>query len=179
MAATLGHARPVLAAASSSGFRESGLQSLRCLEGDGDGPSPIVAVRSSGLSLESIIGYCESSLGEDEQDEELVIRSLVSEEYLRMLVSLSNERFSVNQERKERFRASLMDLYSQRLNGETRAKEGRVKVKGPEWEDADTRRARKRAEGLQRKKHLEREATGASDEQNPLEDEREGLADVL
>ncbi|BAE62745.1 unnamed protein product [Aspergillus oryzae RIB40] len=84
MAATLQHAHPVLSAASSSGFRESGLQSLRCLEGD-EGPSPIVAVRSAGLSLESVIGYCEDSDADDETATgEPGIRSLVTEEYLQI-----------------------------------------------------------------------------------------------
>lgn len=137
MAATLYHAQPVLSAASSSGFRESGLQSLRCLEGD-EGPSPIVAVRSSGLSLESVIGYYdETSSGEP------VIRSLVSEEYLAMLVAMSNERFTINAERRERFRSTLLALC---IQGKTKSK--------PDWEDPVERKERKRAEGLARKKLL-------------------------
>ena len=185
MAATLDHAQPVLAAASSSGFRESGLQSLRCLDGGDDGPSPIVAVRSAGLSFESIIGYCESSPGdvdverEGDKDDEPVIRSLVSEEYLRMLVAMANERFSVNTERKERFRTNLMDLYSQRHNGGIKSKDNSMKGKDPGWEDPEARRARKRAEGLQRKKQLERQAASGSNEQKPLEDQVEGIADIL
>ena len=62
MAATLKHAQPVLAAASAAGFRESGLQSLKNLD-DADA-FPIVAVRTSGLALESIIGIRESN-GDD------------------------------------------------------------------------------------------------------------------
>ncbi|KAF7587474.1 hypothetical protein BBP40_007195 [Aspergillus hancockii] len=150
MAANLNHAHPVLSAASSSGFRESGLQSLRCLEGD-DGPSPIVAVRSAGLSLESVIGYC----GDDDDDatasNEPVIRSLVTEEYLRMLVAISNERFSINMERKERFREALLHLYS--------GPKMKKKPKPSGWENAQTRRERMRAEGLMRKKLLQDQAT--------------------
>ena len=142
MAASLQHANPVLAAASSSGFRESGLQSLRCLESADDGPSPIVAVRSSGLALESIIGYCD----DEEATEEPIIRSLVSEEYLQMLVALSNERFQTNGERKERFRTLLLELCS-----ENHGKKGRGREKGGNWEDAETRRERKRAEGLKKR----------------------------
>ncbi|KAJ6151296.1 hypothetical protein N7470_007890 [Penicillium chermesinum] len=139
MAATLSHAQPVLSAASSSGFRESGLQSLRCLEGEG-GPSPIVAVRSSGLSLESVIGYY------DESSDEPVIRSLVTEEYLAMLIAMSNERFIINTERRERFRSGLIDLCSleQSQRGKSKGK--------PDWEDPVERKERKRAEGLARKK---------------------------
>ncbi|KAL4989473.1 methyltransferase TYW3-domain-containing protein [Aspergillus falconensis] len=147
MAATLHHAQPVLSAASSSGFRESGLQGLRCLvEGD-KGPSPIVAVRSAGLALESVIGYYE-----DDSD---VIRSLVSEEYLQMLVTMSEERFSVNSERKERFRMALLNNCS--LESPTGANpKGETK---PGWEDPQKRRERMRAEGMARKKLLESQAT--------------------
>ena len=145
MTATLSHAQPVLAAATASGFRESGLQSLRCLEGD-EGPSPVVGVRSSGLALESVIGYCDDD-GDDENDgDEPIVRSLVSEAYLAMLVAMSNERFGVNAERKERFRGGLMVAFS----GD--AKSGK---KMTEWEDPDVRKERKRAEGLARKKMLE------------------------
>ncbi|KAB8255149.1 methyltransferase TYW3-domain-containing protein [Aspergillus pseudonomiae] len=153
MTATLQHAHPVLSAASSSGFRESGLQSLRCLEGE-EGPSPIVAVRSAGLSLESVIGYCEDSDADDATaTDEPVIRSLVTEEYLQMLVAISNERFAINTERKTRFRESLLDLYSANRGPKTNKK-----TKPPGWEDAQTRRERMRAEGLMRKKLLQDQA---------------------
>jgi tRNA wybutosine-synthesizing protein 3 len=136
MCSSLQHAQPVLAAASSSGFRESGLQSLRHLSE----PSahPIVAVRSSGLALESVIGYYahEERAGGTEGGAGTV-RSLVSEEYLRMLVGLGNQRFKVNSERMERFRVKLTESRS------SSGKEG--------WEDADARRERKRAEGLARR----------------------------
>lgn len=155
MAATLQHAHPVLSAASSSGFRESGLQSLRCLEGD-EGPSPIVAVRSAGLSLESVIGYCEDSDADDETATgEPGIRSLVTEEYLQMLVAISNERFSINTERKERFRKNLLGLCSANRGPKTNKK-----TKPPGWEDAQTRRERMKAEGLMRKKLLQDQAKG-------------------
>ncbi|KAI9044919.1 tRNA wybutosine-synthesizing 3 family protein [Aspergillus affinis] len=149
MAATLHHAHPVLSAASASGFRESGLQSLRCLDAE-DGPSPIVAVRSAGLSLESVIGYCEEGTDDDDHvDEEPVIRSLVTEEYLQMLVAMSNERFEVNTERKERFRSSMLDLCGAKTKGKAKS--------SADWEDPEKRRQRKRAEGLLRKKQLEEE----------------------
>lgn len=145
MAATLQHAQPVLSAASNSGFRESGLQSLNCLQDSIDGPSPIAAVRTSGLSLESIIGYCDE---EGNDSNEPVVRSLVSEEYLQMLVAISNERFGVNTERKERFRTHLLGLCAKSQE------KGRGKKAG--WEDAEARRARKRAEGLKRREEMRR-----------------------
>ena len=152
MTATLNHANPVLSAASSAGFRESGLQSLRCLEGE-DGPSPIVAVRSAGLSLESVIGYCEDDSDDDGDDgSQPVVRSLVSEEYLEMLIAISNERFTINNERKERFRASLSKAYSASSSCGSNSK---GKAKPPGWEDPETRRKRMREEGLMRKKLLE------------------------
>jgi tRNA wybutosine-synthesizing protein 3 len=124
MAATLQHAQPVLAAASSAGFRESGLQSLRCLaslDDAGDATSlppssfPMVAVRSSGLALESIIG-CSSDDDQPSRSSEGVpvtganslVQSLVTEEYLAMLVSIANERFIVNKARVSRFRTHLL-----------------------------------------------------------------------
>lgn len=154
MTSTLQDAQPVLAAASSSGFRESGLQSLRCLDDRSEGVNPIVAVRSSGLSLESIIGYCDET---GDSNDAVVVRSLVTEEYLAMLVAISNERFSINTERKERFRLGLLEQCSPEQAGGSKAK---GKSKPPGWEDPEKRRERKRAEGLMRKKHLEDQDTG-------------------
>lgn len=172
MTANLHHAYPVLSAASSSGFRESGLQSLRCLEGDDDGPSPIVAVRSAGLALESVIGYCDDNDAEDDPTSDTpIIRSLVTDEYLEMLIAISNERFSVNTERKERFRKSLLDLYSADQSQGPKAK---GKSKPPGWEDPEKRRERKRAEGLMRKKLLESQTNAA-----PKESDNDGIDDLL
>ncbi|KAL2820018.1 methyltransferase TYW3-domain-containing protein [Aspergillus granulosus] len=171
MTATLRHAQPVLSAASSSGFRESGLQSLRCLDG-GEGPSPIVAVRSAGLALESVIGYCEYDGNGNDDEGHGVIRSLVTEEYLQLLVSMSNERFLTNTERKKRFRAALLNACSMDQPSETKGKS-----KPPGWEDAETRRERKRAEGLAKKKLLEQQTKQANGKSG-FEDQ-EGLLDTL
>ncbi|KAL4963906.1 tRNA wybutosine-synthesizing 3 family protein [Aspergillus stella-maris] len=167
MTANLHHAQPVLSAASSSGFRESGLQGLRCLEGD-NGPSPIVAVRSAGLALESIIGYCEDN---DSESEEPIIRSLVSEEYIQMLVNMSNERFTVNAERKERFRTAVMRNCSAENSSGTAKTKGKTKAG---WENPEQRRERKRAEGLARKKMLESQATRTGHQDTEGEDQRVG-----
>ncbi|KAL2007534.1 hypothetical protein VTN00DRAFT_8972 [Thermoascus crustaceus] len=175
MAATLKHAQPVLTAASSAGFRESGLQSLRCLDDDNDDDtSPIiVAVRSSGLSLESIVGYCD---GEDGNGEP-IIRSLVTEEYLRMLVGIANERFEVNADRVERFQTKLMELFSVPQAAQSGSKgkgKGKVKSRPAGWEDPEARRERKRAEGLRRKELEARrheEEIGAGDGHNNNNDD--------
>lgn len=159
MTATLSHAQPVLAAASASGFRESGLQSLRCLEGE-EGPSPIVAVRSSGLSLESVIGYCDD---EDESSEEPVIRSLVTEEYLEMLLAMSNERFGINAERRERLRTSLLESCSSAQGQSTKGK-GKGKS---DWEDPGVRKERKRTQGLLRKRFLKSQKASAPADPQP------------
>lgn len=168
MTATLHHAHPVLAAASNAGFRESGLQSLRCLETqysnstdqhssatDSTSHSPIVAVRSAGLALESVIGYCEYSNGSTDP----VMRSLVKEEYLQMLVALANERFEVNTERVERFRAKLLSLYT---IGSAPAPKTTHGKKSSEWEDPQARRERKRLEGLKRQADMTRQRESAT-----------------
>ncbi|QVM11024.1 hypothetical protein D8B26_005675 [Coccidioides posadasii str. Silveira] len=156
MAESLKHAQPVLAAASSAGFRESGIQSLRCL--DDSNACPIVAVRSSGLALESIIGYVEKG----NSPEESTVRSLVSEEYLRMLVSIANERFQSNYARMDRFRTKLLALSS--------GSPSNLSSQKREWEDADRRRERKRAEGLQRREAA-RKAAKPNDKTPESEDE--------
>lgn len=175
MAATLHHAHPVLAAAHHAGFRESGLQSLRCLEASHSGPnqnsssadpashSPIVAVRSSGLALESVIGYCDY----DKDDSEPVMRSLVTEGYLRMLVALANERYDVNKERVERFRNRLLDLYS---TGPDAAPNTNHKKQPADWEDPQARKERKRIEGLRRQAEKNREKESAAKSDNSVSD---------
>lgn len=139
MAASLKHAQPVLAAATSAGFRESGIQSLRCL--DDKDAYPIVAVRTSGLALESVIGYLEEG---GTQNDGISVCSIVSEDYLSLLVKLSNGRFQTNSDRVERFYSSLMKLTGNQPSDRSSRKGQR--------EDPDLRRERKRAEGLQRSK---------------------------
>ena len=125
MTASLHHAQPVLSAAINAGFRESGIQSLKNL--DDTNAFPMVAIRTSGLALESVVGYMDN--GRTEQ----AIQSLVSEGYLALLLRVANERFAANTERTQRFEKNLFE--------EQRKSQ-------PAWEDADTRRQRKRAEGL-------------------------------
>lgn len=123
----------------SGGFRESGIHSI-----SGSDPNPMVAIRTMGLSFSSIVAYATPS-GE--------IKPMVPETYLRALVNIANERFVVNSQRTERFRRALLGL-------DVKAKEQADR----EWEPADVRKERKRAEGLRRKQELEmqREAQDAS-----------------
>ncbi|KAL8716164.1 MAG: hypothetical protein Q9220_000069 [cf. Caloplaca sp. 1 TL-2023] len=140
--ASLAHARPLLAAALSAGFRESGIQSLKNLSD----PSaiPMLAVRSAGLAFESIIGIVitrqESEQIEQTENTEETIVPLFSESYLHLLIKIANERFAMNEERVGRFERLLF------------AEEEREKEKkGEGWEDGEVRRERMRREGLERR----------------------------
>jgi tRNA wybutosine-synthesizing protein 3 len=98
----------------------------------------MVAVRSAGYSFDSIIGY---------QDEHGRNFPLVDEKYLQVLVAIANDRFRINGERITRFRTALIDVF--KPSGLTTGE-----VPKPEWEDANTRRQRKREEGLARQQAL-------------------------
>ncbi|OJD35207.1 trna wybutosine-synthesizing protein [Diplodia corticola] len=129
LTASLADAQRVLSAALQAGFRESGAVGLHP---NTDGSiTPMVAVRSIGLTFDSVIA-CEDAAGR--------MVPVVDEQYLQSLVELANERFSVNTERIARFRAQLLAQFQ-------KAGEGKKGHAG--WEDAATRRERKRAEGLE------------------------------
>jgi tRNA wybutosine-synthesizing protein 3 len=94
----------------------------------------MVGIRSMGLALESLVGFEVDGKG-------VAISSNI---HLKKLVEISNVRFKENAKRIERFRMLLKDL--------SRVDEG-VKKRGQdsgEWEDAQARRERKRAEGLKK-----------------------------
>ena len=139
LTASLEQAQMVLSAALQAGFRESGAISLASSKSEP--ATPMVAVRSMGLGLESIIGFGQS--------EARLPDCIVSEETLETLVEQANERFIENTKRIERFRSLL---------GKSVSKEaGEVKRKGQdgrEWESQQVRRERKRAEGLMRSQQL-------------------------
>lgn len=146
MAASLKHAQPLLSAAINAGFRESGVQSLRNLEDPG--ACPMVAIRTAGLALESIIGRAKllrndtTSLESTDgiMSENVGHEALVDKEYLGMLVDIANQRFEANSHRVGRFRACLSKAMSAEASKIRRAEA---------WEDAEQRRLRKRQEGLQ------------------------------
>ena len=138
MAASLHHVQPILTAAINAGFRESGVQSLKNL--DDANSFPMVAIRSSGLALESIVGVISEKGGNDtchadQNDDCKMVDSIVTEEYLELLVNLANERFTTNTERVERFESGLFRQEARRCMA---------------WEDREARKERKRAEGLEK-----------------------------
>jgi tRNA wybutosine-synthesizing protein 3 len=85
IAATPSKAQVILAIAQQAGFRESGIMSL--------GDCPVVAIRSIGLAFDSIVAF---------ENAEGTLVPLVDEVYLRTLVLVANERFTINRERIER-----------------------------------------------------------------------------
>lgn len=140
---SLSHAQTILKAALQAGFRESG--ALNLTSATGEAPTPMVAVRSTGLGLDSVIGRLDV-------DGEGIC--LVSDTYLEGLLAVSNERFEENSKRIMRFRELL--LGSSETPSDMEA--GR-KSKGDDWEDASVRRERKRAEGLKRSQELKEQNT--------------------
>lgn len=133
MTASLHHAQPILAAAINAGFRESGIQSLKNL--DDVNAFPMVAIRSSGLALESIIGCVPDRVKDTIKD----VHSLVSQSYLDLMLNVANDRFKSNTERMNRFESDLFE---------------REAPKSSNWEDSKTRQERKRAEGLKQQEEL-------------------------
>jgi tRNA wybutosine-synthesizing protein 3 len=90
-----------------------------------------------GLALESLVGFYADG------------RQMcsVSEVSLRTLLEISNDRFRANAARIRRFRELLIQLTSDEAGPKRR--DGTE-----EWEDAEDRKERKRAEGLRRKEML-------------------------
>lgn len=140
-----------------AGFRESGAVSLGASKlGEAN---PVVAVRSTGYSFDSIIGY---------QDEAGRNVSLIDENHLRTLVCIANERFKINVERIARFRTQLLESY--RPTSETTSGSSK-----PDWEDADARKQRKRAEGLARQQALQ---SASSERKAPAGNESLDIDDI-
>jgi len=100
----------------------------------------MVAVRSTGLALDSVIGWLNA-------DDDCIC--IVSETYLKGLLAVANERFEENSRRIARFH----DLLLGSTVIPTEMESGK-KTRGSDWEDASVRRERKRAEGLKRSQEL-------------------------
>ena len=141
-----------------AGFRESGAVSLGSSK-TGE-TNPVVAVRSTGYSFDSIIGY------RDEKGRNI---SLIDESHLRTLVEIANERFKINIERITRFRTQLLESYQPTS---TATASGAAK---PDWEDANVRKQRKREEGLARQRALQ---AASSEEKVPTGNESLGVEDL-
>lgn len=136
MTASLYHAKPLLTAAINSGFRESGVQSLKNLE-DPEA-CPMVAVRTAGLGLEAII----ASIGGSDDDGPFHVRHFVTKEYSTMLLKIANERFAANKQRIDRFQRCLKEAMALKVEREQHSND---------WESQEARRRRKREEGLRKK----------------------------
>lgn len=134
MTASLRHAQPVLSAAINAGFRESGVQSLKNL--DDLSSFPMVAVRSSGLALASLVGFMNEDSG--------AVQSLVNEEYLKILLNIANERFEANSDRVQRFKSNLLR---------------KTEIHKPLWEAKNARKERKRTQGLKQQARYHEENT--------------------
>lgn len=126
-----------MSAALQAGFRESG--ALNLVSSGTEPATPMVAVRSMGLALESLIGY-------HFDGKELC---MVSPTDLQLLVEISNERFNENEKRISRFRTLLNQLSLGDAKEECKKGEN-----GEAWEDPIVRRERKKAEGLLRRQQL-------------------------
>lgn len=150
LAASFEEAQFVLSAALQAGFRESG--AINLVSSTKAPPTPMVAVRSMGLALESIVGF---------HDGEKEVCS-VSEGALRTLLEISNERFQVNSARITRFRELLVSMSTQAA-----PKRGED---GEEWEDAQERRERKRTEGLRRREIINNAKDGPKEDPGVSED---------
>jgi tRNA wybutosine-synthesizing protein 3 len=70
----------------------------------------MVAVRSSGLAFDCIVGYSEQTghIAEEDEGGRSQVHPIVTEAYLRTLIGIANKRFEVNAERRERFRLTLL-----------------------------------------------------------------------
>ncbi|KAK0668615.1 methyltransferase TYW3-domain-containing protein [Cercophora samala] len=134
LTASHSHAQKVIQAGMEAGFRETGAVSL--LSRQDEDHNPIVAVRSMGLSFESLIGV---------EDGAGTRKAVVGSGYLNRVVNNSEKLFKENEKRIGRFREALKAAFE----------EGSKKKEG--WEDADARRERKRLEGLRRKEELQRQ----------------------
>ncbi|KAL6826205.1 methyltransferase TYW3 domain-containing protein [Trichoderma camerunense] len=147
LTASLGHAQLLLRCALQAGFRESG--AINITSQSNEQTMPMVAIRSMGLSIESLVGY---------QDSEGQRRRIVSAGYFKMLLQISNERFVENTKRIERFRSAFKEAV---LEPKSSSISKKLNPEGKEWEDAAARRERLRAEGLKRKAALQAEKADA------------------
>jgi tRNA wybutosine-synthesizing protein 3 len=168
MTASLHHAQPIVAAAINAGFRESGVQSLKNLS-DGN-VFPMVAVRSAGLRVESLVGVCydhdrvcegkkaprgagdcegldEERDEEEDEDED----SKDDDNDAETVWSIVSDTYCelLQQLANERFEANSERVA--RFEEELFRKRG---VRGGYWEDGGKRRERKRGEGLRRREGL-------------------------
>lgn len=130
-------AHALLAIALSCGFRESGIMNPALAEGQ----CPMLAIRSAGLSLDAVVGLFDEATDR--------ILTLVDENFLRIQMKLCNLRFQENQRRIYIFQKRAEEaLFPQEKQ------DGDDGGAGNGWEDKETRRLRKREEGLRRQREM-------------------------
>ncbi|KAK3065787.1 hypothetical protein LTR53_018037 [Teratosphaeriaceae sp. CCFEE 6253] len=100
-------AQHAASAALTAGFRESGITSIVDHSAN-QTATPMVAVRSSGLAFDCVIGYCDQHSGEALSGEQSRIKLMVFEAHLRTMLEIANQRFTTNEERRERLREALL-----------------------------------------------------------------------
>ncbi|OAA60552.1 cog1590 daomin protein [Niveomyces insectorum RCEF 264] len=176
LTASLAHAQLLLRCAAAAGFRESGAVGIAPgtaagagpdSRADGPAPTPIVAVRSMGLGLASVVGVADTSSGGNDDDQTTAkARCIVSRGYLARLARLADQRFATNRARTERFRAALVAAVGRGQGGpaDDSTAAAAAATTPNTWEDADARRARKRAEGLRRQAALKEASAAATGE---------------
>lgn len=141
LTASTNHAQLILKCALEAGFRESGALNIFSSIPRGDAATPMVAVRTMGLSFESLVGF---------EDGNGARVATASPSYLRTLLDIGNDRFKENAKRIARFRQTLVAEIAASATG----RPARVGHGGAEWEDAAVRKERKKAEGLRRKAEI-------------------------
>ena len=158
LTASLEHAQALLRCAQQAGFRESGIINVTSASGEPE-IIPIVGIRTMGLGFESLIGFQQSGRREP----------MVVPAYLQTLVDVANTRFVENQKRIERLRLAFKRAIVE-------GKSGRARPEG--WEDAEERRARKRAEGFRRKAELAGRKGGEAEGRTDSEDAMDMLGSL-
>ncbi|KAI1322644.1 methyltransferase TYW3-domain-containing protein [Xylariaceae sp. FL0255] len=159
LTASLQHAQSLLRSGLTAGFRESGAINLTASTSPSDSATPVVAIRSMGLSFESLIGVQVDG----------VTQCTVSDEYLLSLVEIANARFKENEKRIARFREGVLK-FSRLAPGPVIGADG--------WEDAEARRERKRAEGLRRKAEIQSGQESTNGGKDRDSEERNGGFDL-
>ncbi|KAK8005179.1 tRNA wybutosine-synthesizing protein [Apiospora arundinis] len=156
LTASPAHAQLLLRCGLQAGFRESGAINLTATTGGGGvetTPTPMVAIRCMGLTFESLVGVKKEGSGGGEK-----VECTVPPAYLRTLVDVGNERFAENTRRIQRFRSAVLEATAPASTGP------KMKGDGSIWEDAETRRERKKAEGLKRKAALQNQQQSQGDQ---------------
>lgn len=175
-------AQTMLGAGMAAGFRESGISGV--VDSKGRPSMPMVAIRSSGLAMDCIIGF---QSGADPTSQTTQLRPMVSEEYLRTVIAVSNQRFRQNIERKERFQQNLLTQMAGSITSVDDRRSDFRRRGG--FQSASDRKAEKRAEDMRKREAaLERRAQalhrggaldGTEDERHVEDDDADLAFDVL